>query len=44
MINETPQADEFKRQLRASLQRETQDTRAIKFARHSNVYNTGDQD
>jgi len=44
MINETPQADEFKRQLRASLQRETQHARAIKFARHSNVYNTGDRD
>lgn len=44
MIQQTPQADEFKRQLRDSLQRETLNTRAIKIARHANVYNTGDQD
>ena len=44
MIQETPQADEFKRQLRDSLQRETLNTRAIKIARHANVYNSGDQD
>ena len=39
MIQQTPQADEFKRQLRHSLQRETLNTRAIKVARHGNVYN-----
>ena len=44
MIQETPQADEFKWQLRDSLQRETLNTRAIKIARHANVYNSGDQD
>ena len=44
MIQQTPQADVFKRQLRESLQRETLDTRAIKIARHANVYNSGDQD
>jgi CRP-like cAMP-binding protein len=44
MIQQTPQADEFKRQLRNSLQRETLNTRAIKIARHANVYNSGDQD
>jgi CRP/FNR family transcriptional regulator, cyclic AMP receptor protein len=44
MIQETPQADEFKRQLRDSLQRETLNTRAIKVARHANIYNSGDQD
>ena len=44
MIQQTPQADEFKRQLRDSLQRETLNTRAIKIARHANVYNSGDQD
>ena len=44
MIQETPQADEFKRQLRDSLQRETVNSRAIKIARHANVYNSGDQD
>jgi CRP-like cAMP-binding protein len=44
MIQATPQADEFKQQLRNSLQRETTNSRAIKFARHANVYNCGDQD
>ena len=44
MIQQTPQADEFKRQLRDSLQRETLNTRAIKVARHANIYNSGDQD
>src|SRR6476620_3116707 len=43
-IQETPQAEQFKQQLRDSLQRETMDTRAIKIARHANVYTTGDQD
>ncbi|MGH7797596.1 MAG: Crp/Fnr family transcriptional regulator [Candidatus Binatia bacterium] len=44
MIQQTPQADEFKRQLRESLQRETLNSRAIKISRHANVYNSGDQD
>lgn len=44
MIQQTPQADEFKRQLRDSLQRETANSRAIKIARHANVYNSGDRD
>jgi CRP-like cAMP-binding protein len=44
MIQQTPQADEFKLQLRDSLQRETVNSRAIKIARHANVYNSGDQD
>ena len=44
MIQETPQADEFKRQLRDSLQRETLNTRSIKVARHASVYSSGDQD
>ena len=43
-IQQTPQADEFKQQLRDSLQRETQNSRAVKFARHANVYTCGDQD
>ena len=43
-IQQTPQADEFKLQLRDSLVRETVDTRAVKIARHSNVYTCGDQD
>jgi CRP/FNR family transcriptional regulator, cyclic AMP receptor protein len=40
----TPQADEFKQQLCDSLQRETQNSRAIKVARHANVYTCGVQD
>jgi CRP/FNR family cyclic AMP-dependent transcriptional regulator len=44
MIQETPQADEFKRQLRNSLQHETLNSRAVKVARHDSVYNSGDQD
>jgi CRP/FNR family cyclic AMP-dependent transcriptional regulator len=43
-IQETPQADEFKQKLRDSLQRETQNSRAVKIARHGNVYTCGDQD
>ena len=43
-IQQTPQADEFKRQLRDSLQRETLSTGAIKIERHSNVYTCGDHD
>jgi len=43
-IQQTPQADEFKQQLRASLIRETMNSRAVKIARHANVYTCGDQD
>ena len=43
-IQQTPQADEFKRQLRNSLQRETLSSHAIKVERHSNVYTCGDHD
>lgn len=42
-IQQTPQADEFKQQLCASLQRETQDSRTVKIARHVHVYTCGDQ-
>ena len=44
MIQQTPQADEFKQQLRDSLQRETLNSHAIKVARHGNIYACGDQD
>jgi len=43
-IQQTPQTDHFKQQLRESLQRETVNSRTIKIARHANVYNAGDQD
>ena len=44
MIQQTPQADEFKQQLRDSLRRETLNSHAIKVARHRHVYSCGDQD
>ena len=44
MIQQTPQADDFKQQLCDSLQRETQNSRTVKIARHKNVYTCGDQD
>ncbi len=44
MIQQTPQADEFKQKLRDSLQRETLNSRALNIARHQNVYTCGDRD
>ncbi|HEX2225820.1 MAG TPA: Crp/Fnr family transcriptional regulator [Candidatus Binatia bacterium] len=43
-IQETPQADQFKEQLRDSLQREVMNSHAVKIPRHANVYTCGDQD
>ena len=44
MIQQTPQADRFKEQLRDSLQRETLNIHAVTIKRHTNVYTCGDQD
>jgi CRP/FNR family cyclic AMP-dependent transcriptional regulator len=44
MLQQTAQSDEFKKRLRGSLQRETSNSRAVKIARHDNVYTAGDQD
>jgi CRP/FNR family cyclic AMP-dependent transcriptional regulator len=44
MIHQTPQADQFKQQLRDSLERETLNSRTMKIPRHANVYTCGDQD
>jgi CRP-like cAMP-binding protein len=44
MIQQTPQSDRFKQQLRDSLHRETQNSRAVRIARHANVYTCGDKD
>jgi CRP/FNR family cyclic AMP-dependent transcriptional regulator len=44
MIQETPQADLFKQQMRESLRQETLNSRAIKIAKHDNVYMCGDND
>jgi CRP/FNR family transcriptional regulator, cyclic AMP receptor protein len=44
MIQETPQAERFKQQMRDSLVNETLNSRAIKIAKHDHVYTCGDQD
>ena len=44
MIQQTSQTDRFKQQLRESLQHETLNSRALKIARHGNVYTCGDED
>jgi len=44
MIQQTPQADRFKLQLRKSLQHEMLSSRTVKIAKHANVYTCGDQD
>ena len=43
-IQQTPQTDRFKQQLRDSLQHATLHSRTIKVARHAHVYTCGDQD
>jgi len=42
MVQETLQAERFKQQLRDSLQQETQNSRAIKIAKHDHIYTYGD--
>jgi CRP-like cAMP-binding protein len=44
MIQQSPQADRFKQQLRDSLQRDSLDSRVIKIIKHANVYVCGDND
>jgi len=44
MIQETPQADQFKQQLRDSLRNETLNSRAITIAKDAHAYTCGDQD
>lgn len=44
MIQQAPQADLFKQQLRDSLLREAKDGRSITVARHDNIYTCGDRD
>ena len=43
MIQETPQAERFKQQMRDSLRQETQNSRAIKIAKHDHIYTCGDR-
>ena len=44
MIQERPQAELFKQQMRESLRIETLNSRAITIAKHDNVYTCGDRD
>src|SRR6266536_5046221 len=44
MIQQTPEAERFKQQMRDSLRHETQNSRAVTIPRHTNVYTCGDQD
>ena len=44
MIQETPEAERFKQQMRDSLQHETMKSRVVAIPRHANVYTCGDQD
>jgi CRP/FNR family transcriptional regulator, cyclic AMP receptor protein len=44
MIQETVQADLFKKQMGASLRQETLNSRAVTIARHAHVYTCGDTD
>ena len=43
MIQETPQADQFKEQMRGSLLNETKNSSAIKVLKHNHVYTVGDE-
>jgi CRP/FNR family cyclic AMP-dependent transcriptional regulator len=44
MIQQIPEAERFKQQMRDSLRHETQNSRAVTIPRHTNVYTCGDQD
>jgi len=44
MIQQTPEAERFKQQMRESLRQETLNSRAVTISRHANVYTCGDQD
>jgi CRP/FNR family transcriptional regulator, cyclic AMP receptor protein len=44
MIQDYPQTELFKKQMRESLQLEVMNSRAIKIAKHANVYICGEQD
>ena len=44
MIQQIPHVDQFKQQLRTSLQQEARQCRTVQFAKHANVYTCGEQD
>lgn len=43
MIQQTPQADQFKEQMQGSLFNETKNSRAIKVRKHNHVYTVGEE-
>src|SRR5512138_450338 len=43
VIQQTPQSDQFKQQMRGSLLNETKNSSAIKVRRHNHVYVPGDE-
>jgi CRP/FNR family transcriptional regulator, cyclic AMP receptor protein len=44
MIQHTPDVDQFKQQLQASLRQAMQHCRVVTLAKHANIYTVGDQD
>ena len=44
MIQQSAHVDKFKKQLRDSLKHQTLNSRAVKIAKHKNVYSWGDTD
>jgi CRP-like cAMP-binding protein len=44
MIQDYPQTDLFKKQMRESLQREVRNSRALKIAKHASIYTLGERD
>ena len=44
MIQQTPEAERFKAQMREALRHETLNSRAVTIPRHANVYTCGDRD
>jgi CRP/FNR family cyclic AMP-dependent transcriptional regulator len=44
MMQDSPESDRFKQQLRESLQRQVRNSRAVKIPKHANVYSVGEQD
>jgi CRP-like cAMP-binding protein len=44
MIQDYPETDLFKKQIRESLQREIKNSRAIKIPKHGNIYTVGQED
>lgn len=44
MIQDYPETEEFKEQMRESLRRQIRNSRALKVAKHTNVYSLGEED